>query len=66
MHQYMSCMGVLNDYLAYLPMLYDSSMAVDNAKKSNVPFDYADLSRTVLNSVPHLGEPVQHDSLNAP
>jgi hypothetical protein len=25
--QCMSCMGVLNDYLAYLPTVYDSSMA---------------------------------------
>jgi hypothetical protein len=43
-HQYMSCMGILNDYLAYLPMVYDSSMAVEGTKKSNVPFDEADLA----------------------
>ncbi len=51
MHQYMSCMGVLNDYLAYLPMVYDSSMAVEGTKKSNVPFDEADLAEIVLNLV---------------
>ncbi len=48
----MSCMGVLNDYLAYLPMVYDSSMAVEGTKKSNVPFDEADLAGIVLNLVP--------------
>jgi hypothetical protein len=45
-------MGVLNDYLAYLPMVYDSSMAVEGTKKSNVPFDEADLAGIVLNLVP--------------
>jgi hypothetical protein len=44
-------MGVLNDYLAYLPMIYDSSMAIEGMKKSNVPFDEADLARIVLNFV---------------
>jgi hypothetical protein len=34
MHQYMSCMGVLNDYLAYLPMVYDLSMVVEGRKKA--------------------------------
>jgi hypothetical protein len=51
-HQFVSCMGVLNDYLAYLPMVFDSSMAVAGTKKMNVPFDEADLARIVLNSVP--------------
>ncbi len=50
-HQYMSCMGVLNDYLAYLLTVYDSSMAIERMKKSNVPLDEADLARIVLNSV---------------
>ncbi len=45
-------MGVLNDYLAYLPTVFDSSMAVAGTKKMNVPFDEADLARIVLNSVP--------------
>ncbi len=52
MHQYISCMGVLNDYLAYLPTVYDSSMAVEGMKKSNVLFDEADLAKTILNLVP--------------
>jgi hypothetical protein len=47
--QYKSCMGVLNDYLAYLPMVYDSSRAVEGTKKSNLPFDEADLAGIVLN-----------------
>jgi hypothetical protein len=51
-HQYMSCLGVLNDYLANLFMVYDSSMAVEGTKKRNVPFDDVDLARTVLKAVP--------------
>ncbi len=45
-------MGILNDYLAYLPTVFDSSMAVAGTKKMNVPFDEADLARIVLNLVP--------------
>jgi hypothetical protein len=45
-------MGILNDYLAYLPMVFDSLMAVAGSKRMNVPFDKADLARIVLNSVP--------------
>jgi hypothetical protein len=51
-HQFVSCMGVLNDYLAYLPMVFDSLMAIAGTKKMNVPFDEADLVRNVLNLVP--------------
>jgi hypothetical protein len=52
-HQYMYCMGVLNDYLACpLPMVYDSSKAVEGMKKSNVLFNEADLAKIILNSVP--------------
>jgi hypothetical protein len=50
-HQYMACMGVLNDYLAYLPMVYNSSMAVEGTKKCNVPFDEADLAGIILKLV---------------
>jgi hypothetical protein len=50
-HQYMSHMGFLNDYLAYLPTVYDSSMAVEGTKKSDVQFDEADLARIILNLV---------------
>jgi hypothetical protein len=45
-------MGVLNDYLAYLPTVYNSLMAIAGTKKMNVPFDEADLARIVLNAVP--------------
>jgi hypothetical protein len=45
-------MGSLNDYLAYLPMVYDSSMAIAGTKKMNVPFDEANLAGIVLNAVP--------------
>jgi hypothetical protein len=36
MRQFVSCMGVLNDYLAYLPMVFDSLMAIAGTKKMNV------------------------------
>jgi hypothetical protein len=50
--QFVSCMGVLNDYLAYLPTVFDSLMAVAGTKKMNVPFDEADLVKIMLNLVP--------------
>ncbi len=42
--QYMPRMGVLNNYLAHLPMVFNSSMAIEGTKKGNVPFDEADLA----------------------
>ncbi len=50
--QFVSRMGVLNDYLAYLPMVFDSLMAVAGTKKMDMPFDEADLAGIVLNLVP--------------
>ncbi len=50
--QYMARMGILNDYLAHLPMVFISTMAVEGTEKGNVPFDEADLTGIVLNSVP--------------
>jgi hypothetical protein len=50
--QFVSRMGVLNDYLAYLPTVFDLLMAIAGTKKMNVPFDEADLAKIVLNSVP--------------
>ncbi len=50
--QFVSRMGILNNYLAYLPMVFDSLMAVTGTKKMNVPFDKADLARIMLNLVP--------------
>ncbi len=50
--QFVSCMGILNDYLAYLPTVFNSLMAVAGTKKMNVPFDEADLAGVVLNLVP--------------
>jgi hypothetical protein len=50
--QFVSRMGVLNDYLAYLPTVFDLLMAIAGTKKMSVPFDKADLARIVLNSVP--------------
>ncbi len=48
----MSHMGVLNDYLAYLPTVFDSPRAIAGTKKMNVPFHEADLAGIVLNLVP--------------
>jgi hypothetical protein len=45
-------MGVLNDYLAYLLMVFDSLMAIAGSKMMNVPFDEADLAGIILNMVP--------------
>jgi hypothetical protein len=42
----------LNDYLAFLPTFYNSSMAIEGTKKCNVLFDEAHLARIVLNLVP--------------
>jgi hypothetical protein len=50
-HQFVSRMGVLNDYLAYLPMVFDSLMAIAGTRKMNVPFDEANLAEIVLNLV---------------
>jgi hypothetical protein len=45
-------MGVLNDYVRYLPTLKDSPEAVPLARKGDVPFGKADLAVIVLASVP--------------
>ncbi len=47
-------MGVLNDYLAYLPTVYDLSMAVAGTKKMNVLFNEANLAGIALNAVSSL------------
>jgi hypothetical protein len=44
-------MGVLNDYLTFFSMVFNSSMAVEGTKKGNVPFDDADLARILRNSL---------------
>jgi hypothetical protein len=44
-------MGILNDYLSFLPTVFNSSIAVEETKKG-MPFDEADLTKIVLNSVP--------------
>ncbi len=50
--QYMARMGILNNHLSFLPMVFNSSIAVDGAKKGNVPFNEAGLARIDLNSIP--------------
>jgi hypothetical protein len=49
---YMARMGVLNNYLSFLPMVFNSPMAFEGTKKGNMPFDEADIAGIVLNSVP--------------
>jgi hypothetical protein len=49
--QHILQMGVLNDYVRYLPTLKDSSKAVPTTKKGNIPFGKADLAAVVLSSV---------------
>jgi hypothetical protein len=51
LRQYMARMGILNDYHAHLPTVFNSPMAVEGTKKGNVPFNEADLDGIVLNSV---------------
>ncbi len=50
--QYMARMGVLNDYLTFLPLVCNSSRAVEVTKKGNMQFNEAELAGIVLNSVP--------------
>jgi hypothetical protein len=45
-------MGVLNDYVRYLPTFKDSPKAIPTTKKGNIPFGEADLAAIVLASVP--------------
>ena len=49
---FITCMGLLNDYLAYLPPVKDCLRAVENTKKGNVPFNKANLANIVLKAVP--------------
>jgi hypothetical protein len=50
--RYMAHMGILNDYLAHLPTVFNSPMAVEGTKKGNMPFNEVDLAGISLNSVP--------------
>jgi hypothetical protein len=45
-------MGVLNDYIRYLPMLKDSPKAVPMTKKGNIPLSECDLAAIMLVSIP--------------
>jgi hypothetical protein len=51
-HQHISQMGVLNDYVKYLSTLKDSPMAIPTMKKGNIPFSEADLAAITLASIP--------------
>ena len=47
----MARMGLLNDYLAHLPTVKDSLMAVEDTKKGNKPFSKADLAGIMVQAV---------------
>ena len=51
-HCFIAQLGLLNDYLAHLPMVKDNPMAVEDTKKGNEPFNEADLARIMLKAVP--------------
>jgi hypothetical protein len=51
--QYMSRMGVLNDYIAYLPSIFYSLMAVASLVRGNVSFGNGELASTILASTQH-------------
>ena len=50
--QYMSRMGVLNDYIAHLPSIYYSPKAVSSTVKGNVIFGEGELASIILASTP--------------
>jgi hypothetical protein len=50
--QHISQMGMLNEYVRYLPTLKDSSKAVPTMKEGNIPFGEADLAMIMLASAP--------------
>ena len=50
--QYMSRMGVLNDYIAHLPSIFYSSKAVASTVKGNVIFGDGELASIILASTP--------------
>jgi hypothetical protein len=52
--QHILQMGVLNEYVRYLPRLKDSPNAVQTTKKGKIPFGEADLAAIGLASVPIL------------
>ncbi len=52
LRQHILQMGVLNDYVRYLPTLKDSHEAVPTTKKGNILFGNADLAAIMLASVP--------------
>ncbi len=49
---FMAQMGLLNNYLAHLPMVKDSPMAVEDTKRGYVPFYEANLAGIMLEAVP--------------
>ena len=52
--QYMLWLGLLKNYLAHLPTVKDSPVAVEDTTKDNVPFDKAALAGIILKpGLPH-------------
>jgi hypothetical protein len=58
--EHISCMGVLNDSVKYLPMLQDSTKAAQAMKKGNISFNKADLGCHHTGICPNdVAQPVQ-------
>jgi hypothetical protein len=46
-------MGILNNYIAHLPSIFYSSMAVASTVRGNVSFGNGDLASIILALMPH-------------
>jgi hypothetical protein len=51
-HSFVVRMDFLNNYLAHLPIIKDSPMAVEDTTKGNTPFNEVNLAEIVLRAVP--------------
>jgi hypothetical protein len=59
--QYMSRMGVLNDYIAHLPSIFYSSKAVASTVKGSVIFGDGELASIILSSTPQTWQNHQYN-----
>ncbi len=62
----MSCMGVLNDYIAHLPSIFYSSKAVASTVKGNVIFGDGELASIPRFDATDVAESVQPHALHSP
>ena len=62
----MSRMGVLNDYIAHLPLIFYSSKAVASTVKGNVIFGDGELTSIILASTPQTWQNQYNLALHSP